>query len=652
MQRSVFGTKLVRHKREVQHGKHMCDGEQRERERAEGIREPALECGIGSSGTLSLHGGAVLHEMPDAKRRRGPRRRRRAKASELAHTLGVQDPEEVSRGLAEIAALMRFDRVPKFKIQAYENAAEIVKTVGDELGPLVEQDRLRELQGIGAALSRQIQELWNTGSSELLHRLRSEHPEGAADLIQIEGMTPRRILALHEALGIRSVDDLRAACTEQRVRHVPGFGEKTEQRLCAACERWLNRSEGAPPRMLLAHALELATRFERELLPSVEQVHLAGALRRGEETVAEVELLVVGDREPALARLASLRQVLRVDRAQGIGYLSGGMRLQLHAARRDEFGNALLAATGTEKHAAELERRANERGFSLSLSEPHRSFDTEAELYGALGLPWIAPELRTGADELERATRGEFDDLLDVADVKGMVHCHTTYSDGKNSVEEMARAAHALGMQYITITDHSPSAHYAGGVTLDRLKQQWDEIALAQERVPIRILRGTESDILSDGSLDYPDAILEQFDVVIASIHARHRMDSSAMTERIERALSLPLFKIWGHALGRILNHRPPIECDVPRILDALARAGGAIEINADPHRLDLPPQWVPLARERNIPFVISVDAHSTRGLGVLPYGVTMARRGGLGRHAVLNTQSAAEFAERVRPTR
>ena len=189
-------------------------------------------------------------------------------------------------------------------------------------------------------------------------------------------------------------------------------------------------------------------------------------------------------------------------------------------------------------------------------------------------------------------------------------------------------------------------------VTLDRLKQQWDEIALAQERVPIRILRGTESDILSDGSLDYPDAILEQFDVVIASIHARHRMDRSAMTERIERALSLPLFKIWGHALGRILNHRPPIDCDVPRILDALARAGGAIEINADPHRLDLAPEWVPLARERNIPFVISVDAHSTRGLGVLPYGVTMARRGGLGRHAVLNTQPAADFAERVRPTR
>jgi DNA polymerase (family 10) len=214
----------------------------------------------------------------------------------------------------------------------------------------------------------------------------------------------------------------------------------------------------------------------------------------------------------------------------------------------------------------------------------------------------------------------------------------------------MAEAAHALGMKYITITDHSPSAHYARGVTLDRLKQQWDDIAAAEEQVPIRILRGTESDILSDGSLDFPDAVLEQFEVLIASIHARHRMDRGAMTERIERALSLPWFKIWGHALGRILEHRAPIDCDVPRLLDTLARSRGAIEINADPHRLDLPSMWIPAARERRIPFVIAVDAHSVNGFDVLRYGVTVARRGGLRKQEVLNTRSASEFAALVRP--
>ncbi|MFZ5893907.1 MAG: helix-hairpin-helix domain-containing protein [Myxococcota bacterium] len=566
----------------------------------------------------------------------------------------MQDPEQVASKLREIGALLRFTQAPKFKQLAYETAADVVKTVGDELGPLVEQDRLRELAGIGPSLSRQIQELWNTGSSAYLDRLRSEAPEGAAELIQIEGLTPRRIRALHDALGVRSIDDLRAACAAQRVRHVPGFGEKTEARLCAACERWLQRTEAAPPRILLAHALELADVLRQELDKVVSGVHLAGALRRGEETLGDLELLVVGDRERALEQLASLRRVLRVERDTGIVHLSGGLKLTLHATQ-DALGTALVAATGNAAHVASLNQRASERGFALeaaaaSTSLPFRTFSNEPELYDALGLAFVPPELRNGSGEVELATRSNFDDLLELGDITGMVHCHTTYSDGKNSIEEMARAAHELGMQFITITDHSPSAHYASGVTLERLKQQWDEIAAVQERVPIRILRGTESDILSDGLLDFPDSVLEQFDVVIASIHARHRMDRATMTNRLETAMALPIFKIWGHALGRILNHRAPIDCDVPRVLDALAASRGAVEINADPHRLDLPPEWIPAARARGLPFIVSVDAHSTNGLQVLRYGVTMARRGGLRKREVLNTLPADVFSARVRP--
>jgi DNA polymerase (family 10) len=214
----------------------------------------------------------------------------------------------------------------------------------------------------------------------------------------------------------------------------------------------------------------------------------------------------------------------------------------------------------------------------------------------------------------------------------------------------MAQAAHALGMKYITVTDHSPTARYAAGVSVDDLRRQWDEIAAAQELVPIRILRGAESDILADGLLDYPDAIVEQFDVVIASIHARYRQDRTTMTARLARALELPVFKIWGHALGRILNQRDPIDCDVPALLDVLARSPGAIELNADPHRLDLPPRFIPDARARGIPFVVSVDAHSTNGFGVLGYGVTMARRGGLQKHEVLNTLPVEQFMAAVRP--
>jgi DNA polymerase (family 10) len=574
----------------------------------------------------------------------------------------MQDPAGVARGLGEIAALLELTGEPKFKRKAYEHAARVVDTLGDELGLLVEQDRLRSLQGIGAVLSQQIQELWNTGSSELLLRLRQAQPEGAAELARVQGMTLRRIRSLSQALGIRSVDELRAACLAERVRGVPGFGQKTEQRLLQACDRYLGRGESAPRRLLMAHALELAALLQRELCAVVQEAHVAGALRRGEETVGELELLVLGERAAALSQLARLRQVVRVDMARGVAQLSAGVPLELHALEATanaeaRLGSALFFATGSAAHVQAVCERATRRGFELAGQEstraselPLRSFASEDALYAAVGLPFVPPELRDAADAIEQATRVGFSDLIEMRAIQGMVHCHTTYSDGKHTVIEMARAAHALGMKYITITDHSPSAHYAHGVTLDRLQAQWDEIAAAREQVPIRILRGTESDILADGSLDFPDAVLAQLDVIIASIHARHRLDHKQMTERLVRAMSLPFFKIWGHGLGRILNHRPPIDCDVPAVLDALASSRGAIELNADPHRLDLPSAWIPAARARGIPFVISVDAHSTHGFDVLRHGITLARRGGVRRAEVLNTRSPEEFEALVRP--
>jgi DNA polymerase (family X) len=240
--------------------------------------------------------------------------------------------------------------------------------------------------------------------------------------------------------------------------------------------------------------------------------------------------------------------------------------------------------------------------------------------------------------------------LITLVDLRGMVHCHTTYSDGKDSVEAMARAAEALGMQYLTITDHSVTASYARGLSLDRLRRQWDEIARVQEKVTVRLLRGTESDILADGSLDYPDGILEQLDVVIASIHHRHRMDAQQMTRRIVTAMRHPCFKIWGHALGRYVLRRPPIDCDVEEILDAMTTARAAIEVNGDPHRLDMEPRWIREARRRGLKFVVSSDAHSVADLSYLRWGVDMARRGWLTRQDVLNTLDLDAFQAAVRP--
>jgi DNA polymerase (family 10) len=558
----------------------------------------------------------------------------------------MQDPKQVIAGLERTAALMRFLGESRFKVEAYERGAEVVGTVDGDLASVIERDGLRDLQGIGDALSRQIQELWNTGSSQLLQRLESETPPGTAELVRVPGLTPRRIRLLSEALQVDSVASLRAACAEHRVRGVAGFGAKTEQKLLEACDRAEASAARREEPLLLARGLMLADQLGERLSQAGLRWAVAGALRRGEETVAQLDLAVAGELEAALGQLSPLRQVLRVDRNARQLFLSDHVVVKLHTGEPSRWGNLLFLATGSAEHVALVERAARARGVSLDEAR----FESEEALYEAAGLPLVPPELRRGQNELELAERRGFAELVNLADIRGFVHCHTTYSDGRESVLDMARAAYARGMQYITITDHSPSAHYARGVALEQLQAQWDEIAAAQDAVPIRILRGTESDILRDGSLDYPDAILEQFDVVIASIHARHRLSRQEMTQRLERALGLPFFKIWGHGLGRILNHRDPIDCDVPAVLDALARSRGAIEINADPHRLDLPPAWLPAARERAIPFVISVDAHSSNGLGVLPYGITMARRAGITTSEVLNTLSADEFAERVRP--
>jgi DNA polymerase (family 10) len=266
-------------------------------------------------------------------------------------------------------------------------------------------------------------------------------------------------------------------------------------------------------------------------------------------------------------------------------------------------------------------------------------------------MQYVPPELREDLGEVEAAQRKKLpEDLVTTEDIRGMVHCHTTYSDGKHSVEQMVAAAEALGMKYITITDHSPTAFYAGGVKIDRLQRQWEEINEVQTQTKIKILKGTESDIIADGSLDYPDWILEQFDVIVASIHARYKMDSAKMTQRIVKAMREPVFKIWGHALGRLIQKRPPFDCDVEKILDVIAESRAAIEINGDPYRLDMAPQWLREARKRKIKFVVSVDAHSTGALHNVKFGVGIARRAWITRLEVLNTLGVKAFSKAVRP--
>jgi DNA polymerase (family 10) len=512
-----------------------------------------------------------------------------------------------------MAVLLEAEGANRYRARAYERAARAVEAMGESLAVLVAEGKLTRVPGIGPTLAATVEELVRTGRSTALERLRQRRTPGA----------------------------------------------KAERKLRAAIER---RARSRPEETLLHEAtVEVEKLLQAvRVFPTVERADVTGALRRRAETVARLEVIIAGCDVPAiLGALTRLPQVACALEAAGsrlVLRLVGGMLLEAVVVAPAAHVVSLHRLTGSAAHVARLEALARERGLALDDSGLWRGgrpvpVRSERDIYRHLGLPFIIPEMREGAGEIEAAAAGRLPgEPLEPADIRGMVHCHTTYSDGVHTIEEMARGADALGLEYLTITDHSPTASYARGLTVDRLRRQWDEIARVQETVRVRLLRGTESDILADGSLDYPDAILAQLDVVIASIHHRHRMDGAQMTRRLVTAMRHPRFKVWGHALGRYVLRRPPFDCHVEEILDALAASRGAIEVNGDPHRLDMEPRWIREARRRGIAFVVSTDAHSVGAFANLRWAVDMARRGWLTRRDVLNALSVDEFRAAVRP--
>ena len=560
--------------------------------------------------------------------------------------------------LREIAALLELHGGNKFKVRAFSRGARALEATREPIEKLIAEERLTDLPGIGIALAKQIEELHETGTSELLVTLRHGLPSGVLELSQVGGIGLHALKVLSEELGISSVDDLRVAAEAGRLRDVKGFGEKKEAKILEAIRRY----EEKGPQILLADGLRLGESLVDDLgsVSGVERVDLAGSLRRFVEVSKDVDLVVTTKKpEQAIATIAKQPRFSSIERIGPTACrlrLPDGTRVDVVACTAADRAATLVHETGARAHVEKLQRRALEHGFTLRASGlesergEHLSCREERDLYAALGLSWIPPEVREDLGEIEEAAEREIA-LVDEQDIQGFVHCHSTWSDGRHSIEEMARAAEARGAKFITITDHSRTAHYAGGLDVERLLRQWDEIDEVQERVGIRILKGTESDILADGALDWPDAILERLDVVIASIHSRYRQEEEAMTQRLLRAMRMPVFKIWGHPLGRLVTSRPPIPCRVEEVLDALAESRGAIEINGDPRRLDLDPRWARAARERGLSFVLSVDAHATRELDNVRYAVGLARRAGLRRADVLNTHGPAAFARLVRPS-
>lgn len=554
----------------------------------------------------------------------------------------------VAAALQEIAQLMDLKGGAfRFKAKAYNAGARAIQGVAD-LDRLVKEDRLTTLPRIGDALASQIKQLYLTGESSVLNGLRKEFPSGVIELSTIPGLSVEKIKQLDEA-GISSIAQLKAAAENGRLQTLKGFGPKTAERLLSHISTPVKKPKR---RLHLHHAWSTADQCVDYLkaIDDVVDVSVAGSLRRWEETVGVIDI-VASAKDPAavVQKFQEFPLVLssQVDDPNTcVAQFADGAQVWLTVVPPQEFGITLFVKTGSQSHIEKIKDIAERKEVSFA-----RLPRTEAQLYSRLGMAFIPPELREDEGEIEAALAKKLpEDLVTEADIKGVVHCHTTYSDGIHTLEAMVRGAEEMGMKYITITDHSPTAIYANGLKLDRLKRQWDEIDEVQEKVSIKILRGTESDIVASGKLDYPDAVLEKFDVIVASIHARYKMDSEKMTERITTAMREPVFKIWGHGLGRLLQRRPPVECDVERILDVIAESRAAIEINGDPYRLDLEPRWVREARKRKIKFVVSTDAHSVKAMNNIKYGVAMARRGWVTRKEVLNTLNTAGFAKAVKP--
>ena len=568
------------------------------------------------------------------------------------------DKFAIAAALQEIAALMELKGgTNKFKARAYNAGARSIAGVSADLGDLVTEERLTTLPGIGNALASQIKQLYLTGESSVLKALREEFPPGIIELSTVPGLTVAKIKQLHEGLGIKSAEELKNAAAAGKIRKLKGFGEKTESKLLESLTNHAKRSR-KPKRLHLHRAWRTAEQIESYLSTArgLKKLGVAGSLRRWDETVGTIRFVGSTNQPAALLqhflRFPLIVQTESQSENRAVVVFADGSRVSLIAVPPDEFAATLFAETGSKAHVAKIAKLFSQHVPTKSGKFPVE-LNGDAEVYHQLGVQFIPPELREDNGEIEAALKNKLPtDLIELEDIRGMVHCHTTYSDGKHSVEEMALAAEAMGMQYITITDHSPTAFYAGGVELDRLQRQWEEIDQVQEKVKVKILRGTESDILASGALDYPDKILEKFDVIVASVHSRYKMDSEKMTRRVVTAMKQPVFKIWGHAQGRLIQSRPPFDCDMLRILDVIAESNAAVEINGDPYRLDMEPRWVREARKRKIKFTISVDAHSTGALHNVKYGVAMARRGWVRKGEVLNALPLPQFKKAVKPTR
>jgi len=570
---------------------------------------------------------------------------------------------EIAAVFEEISNLLKIlqeDSKWQFKAAAYDRARRAIESYHERLEDVAKDPsrKLTAIPGVGADLAKKIEELVKTGRLEYHQAQLKKLPKGLLELLQLQTVGPQKVRLFHQQLGIKSIDELQEAAKAGRLRDLPGMSEKSEENILKAVEVF-RRAVGRF-RLDTAYitAEELAAFLKESKL--VEQVTPAGSLRRGRETVGDLDLLVTGRNHAAIAdhftRHPRIAQILAKGEDKVSVKLDNDMQVDVRLLDPESYGAALLYFTGSKEHNVALRERARRMGLKLSeyglfKGEKSVAGRSEEEVYQKLGLPWIPPELRENLGEIEAAEKGQLPALVELPDIKGDLQMHTTASDGRTSAEEMADAAKKLGYHYILITDHSKAVTVANGLDEKRAVENIRRIHAAREKVKgIEIWAGTEVDILGDGRLDYPDSLLKEFDIVLASVHSRMTQPGEEMTQRLLKALANPYIRILGHPTGRHILRRDPFNFDVEAVFEAARKHGVILELNGNPERLDLCDRHVKLARDKGMKIIISTDAHAPEHLKFMRYGVITARRGWMEKKGVLNTLPPKQLLASLRP--
>lgn len=558
----------------------------------------------------------------------------------------------VAKILYEVADLLELEGV-EFKPRAYRRAAQAVESCPIPIEDLVAQGRLHELPGVGESIAQKIEEIVKTGKLALHEELKAKLPVDLYALTQVEGVGPKTAKLLYEALGVRTLEDLERVAREGKIREVKGLGPKIEEKIL----RGLQEARGTEKRELLGYALPLARNLRQKLLSTglFQRIELAGSLRRGKETVGDLDLLAISDRPEEASRafcgLAEVEEVLAQGPKKSSVKLSGGLQADLRIVPEESFGAALQYFTGSKAHNIRLRERAVARGWKLNeyglFDENDRMIAgrSEEEIYRALGLSFIPPELREDQGEIQAAEAGALPKLVELREILADLHVHTDWSDGKMSLLEVVEAARARGLRYVAITDHMRFAQAIPGLSPDDLRRQIEEIQRLNESLKdFRLLCGVEANIARDGTVDVPRDLLSQIDLVIASVHTHFRLSKKEMTERLVRAVEDEGVDVLGHPTGRLIGERPAYEVDWDEVFRRAAKAGTALEVNANPQRLDLPADLIRRALEYGVKFILGTDAHAQEHLDFLEYGVLTLRRGWAESKDVLNTLPLEAF--------